>query len=88
MFKTAPGTKVITFTGDGKVESETYITMPQEDVEAGYSHEDDYRMSADDYYAHVVEMFIGWHEHEEVKTAIGQRRLKRLSGSNRCMTIL
>ncbi|PAD43564.1 FIMAH domain-containing protein [Shouchella clausii] len=80
MFKTAPGTKVITFTGDGKVESETYITMPQEDVEAGYSHEDDYRMSADDYYAHVVEMFIGWHEHEEVKNGNWPETLEEAFG--------
>src|SRR5690606_14432937 len=31
-----------------------------------YSHDDDYRMSADDYYAHLVEMFLGWSEREEV----------------------
>ncbi|WP_185971074.1 FIMAH domain-containing protein [Alkalicoccobacillus porphyridii] len=66
MFKTAPGTKIMTFDENGEVESEEYITMPQEDIERGYSHQDDYRMSADDYYQHVVEMFKGWHEHEEV----------------------
>lgn len=66
MFKTAPGTKVFTFDENGDVVSEEYITMPAEDVEAGYSHDDDYRMSADDYYEHVVKMFMSWHEHEEV----------------------
>lgn len=66
MFKTAPGTKVIKFNGEGDVVSEEYITMPQEDIEAGYSNTDDYRMSSEDYYNHVVEMFMGWHEHEEV----------------------
>lgn len=57
MMKTAPGTVA----GDGE-----HITMPQEDLDAGYSHDDDYRLSADDYYEHVVEMFRGWHEHPEV----------------------
>lgn len=57
MMKTAPGTVA----GDGE-----HITMPQEDLDAGYSPEDDYRMSADDYYEHVVEVFRGWHEHPEV----------------------
>ncbi|MDQ0207816.1 rhamnogalacturonan lyase family protein [Alkalicoccobacillus murimartini] len=66
MFKTAPGTKIMTFDENGEVESEDYITMPEEDVSKGYSHEDDYRMSSDDYYQHVVQMFKGWHEHEEV----------------------
>ncbi|WYP27101.1 rhamnogalacturonan lyase [Alkalihalobacillus sp. FSL W8-0930] len=66
MFKTAPGTKIIKYSDDGTVESEEYITMPEEDLAEGYSHEDDYRMSSDDYYEHLVEMFMGWHEHEEV----------------------
>lgn len=66
MFKTAPGTKVINFDKAGKVTSEEYITMPQKDIDAGYSNEDDYRMSREDYYNHVVKMFMGWTEHEEV----------------------
>ncbi|XVV07348.1 hypothetical protein ACQPW3_18980 [Actinosynnema sp. CA-248983] len=40
--------------------------MPREDVEAGYSHQDDYRLSAADYRRHVVDMFLGWHNHPEV----------------------
>lgn len=67
MFKTAPGTKVISYDDDGEAVSEQYVTMPAEDREAGYSHDDDYRLSSDGYYAHVVEMFLGWHEHPEVR---------------------
>ncbi len=66
MFKTAPGTKIIKFDGQGAVTSEQYITMPQADIAAGYSHTDDYRVSRQDYYNHVVEMFMGWQSHEEV----------------------
>jgi rhamnogalacturonan endolyase len=57
MFKTAPGTK------DGRGR---HITMPAEDIRAGYAHSDDYRLSAAGYYAHVVAMFEGWHRHPEV----------------------
>lgn len=66
MLKTAPGTKTIKFDKEGDQAAEEYITMPQEDIEAGYSHDDDYRMSSEDYYDHIVEMFMGWHEHEQV----------------------
>jgi rhamnogalacturonan endolyase len=66
MFKTAPGTKVMKFDKAGNITSEKYITMPQKDIDAGYSNEDDYRLSKDDYYNHVVDMFLNWHEHEEV----------------------
>ncbi|MDQ0062750.1 rhamnogalacturonan lyase [Paenibacillus harenae] len=67
MMKTAPGTKITTFDKEGNVSSEKYISMPEEDIEAGYSNTDDYRMSRDDYYEHMVEKFMGWSEHEEVK---------------------
>lgn len=67
MMKTAPGTKVIRYGPAGEVVSETYITMPAEDVQAGYSHQDDYRMSSKDYYEHLVNLFMRWHEHEEVQ---------------------
>ena len=66
MLKTAPGTKSITYNPDGTVASEQYITMPEEDLEAGYAQTDDYRMSAADYQDHLVEMFQGWTEHPEV----------------------
>jgi hypothetical protein len=67
IFKTAPGTKVIRYDQEGRPSSEAYITMPPEDIEAGYSHQDDYRMSSEDYYEHIVRMFLRWHSHEEVK---------------------
>jgi rhamnogalacturonan endolyase len=66
MFKTAPGTKIMHFDQHGDVASEKYITLPQKDIEAGYSNQDDYRMSRQDYYNYVVKMFMGWHQHEEV----------------------
>lgn len=66
MLKTAPGTRSTSYAPDGTNENEGYITMPESDVAAGYSHADDYRMSAADYHAHLVAMFEGWTEHPEV----------------------
>lgn len=66
MFKTAPGTKITQYDRDGKVVSERYITIPEEDRKAGVTHQDDYRFSAEDYYQYLVEVFQGWHEHPEV----------------------
>ncbi|MFD1955545.1 rhamnogalacturonan lyase [Paenibacillus thailandensis] len=80
MFKTAPGTKVLKYGMDGKVESESYITMPKEDIAAGYSNEDDYRLSAADYYDHVVDMFMGWHDRQEVKDGIWPATLEECFG--------
>ncbi|MFD5824635.1 rhamnogalacturonan lyase [Lentzea sp. NPDC060358] len=57
MTKTAPGTR------DGRGR---YVTMPREDVRAGYAHTDDHRLSPDGYRAHLVEVFRGWHAHPEV----------------------
>jgi len=66
MLKTAPGTRSITYAADGSVVSEKYITMPESDIEAGYANTDDYRLSAADYEAHLVDMFLGWTERPEV----------------------
>lgn len=66
MLKTAPGTKSVQYTADGSVASESYITLPKDDRKAGYSNDDDYRLSAADYEQHLVEMFLGWSEREEV----------------------
>ncbi|HEX7301874.1 rhamnogalacturonan lyase [Lentzea sp.] len=57
MTKTAPGTR------DGRGR---YVTMPREDVRAGFSHTDDYRLSADGYRTHLVEVFRGWQAHPEI----------------------
>ncbi|WP_455836448.1 rhamnogalacturonan lyase [Pseudarthrobacter siccitolerans] len=67
MMKTAPGTKSTNFNADGSVASENFISLLQSDINAGYSDSDDYRMSAADYYQHMVKTFQGWTEHPEVK---------------------
>lgn len=66
MLKTAPGTKSVQFAADGSVKKESYITLPKADRRAGYSNDDDYRLSAADYEEHLVEMFLGWSERDEV----------------------
>ncbi|MFC3300016.1 rhamnogalacturonan lyase [Arthrobacter agilis] len=66
MMKTAPGTKTTTYGPDGEVIAEEYVTLPESDVAAGVQHSDDYRMSADGYFEHVVDMFQGWRDHPEV----------------------
>lgn len=63
VFKTAPGTKVIKYIDGDQTKgilSETYITLPAEDVAAGVTHQDDYRYTVDQFYNHVVEMFMDW----------------------------
>ncbi|PXV96169.1 hypothetical protein C8E03_101804 [Lachnotalea glycerini] len=64
--KTAPGTKMIIYHKDGFIKSEHYITMPKSDLQKGYSHFDHYACSADDYFQHMVELFMSWHQHSEV----------------------
>ncbi len=66
MFKTAPGTKITRYAKDGRELSTRYVTLPKADVKAGYTNTDDYRMSAADYYQHLVDMFVGWNTHPEV----------------------
>lgn len=66
MFKTAPGTRTIRFDDAGEIVWERYITMPAEDIRAGYSHDDDYRLSNADYVERLVKVFMSWHEHERV----------------------
>ncbi len=66
--KTAPGTKMTVYGEDGAVRSERYITLPPEDVKAGYANTDDYVCSAQDYRRHMAETFLRWHEHPEVKS--------------------
>ncbi len=65
--KTAPGTRMTSFWADGSIKEERYITMPQVDLEAGYSHEDNYVCSAQDYKCHLITTFMEWHAHPEVK---------------------
>ena len=55
--KTAPGTVMTRFAPDGTVLSRRYITMPQKDLDAGYSHADNYVCTAQDYRLHMAEIF-------------------------------
>lgn len=64
--KTAPGTKMTVYREDGSIEKAFYVTMPEADVKAGCSHEDDYVCSAKDYREYLVEVFMGWDKHSEV----------------------
>ena len=64
--KTAPGTCMTQYHADGSIKRQFYVTMPESDVAAGVTHEDNYVCSAADYRAHVVDMFMGWHQHPEV----------------------
>ena len=64
--KTAPGTVMTRYNPDCSVLSRAFVTMPQRDLDAGYSHEDNYVCSAESYRAHVADMFEGWHRHPEV----------------------
>ncbi|MBD1592804.1 rhamnogalacturonan lyase [Arthrobacter sp. S1_S22] len=81
MMKTAPGTKSTGFKADGSVASENFISLLQQDIEAGYSNSDDYRMSAADYYRHMVQTFQGWTEHPEVKAGNWPATLEEAFGT-------
>ncbi len=65
--KTAPGTRMTRYGADGKELETYYITMPEEDLEAGYSHEDSYVCSSETYRLHLVETFRTWQDHPEVR---------------------
>ncbi|MFS0865818.1 rhamnogalacturonan lyase [Microbacterium sp. 179-B 1A2 NHS] len=66
MLKTAPGTSSTAYTKNGKAKKASFVTMPKADRRAGYAHSDDYRLSAADYREHLVELFEGWSERDEV----------------------
>ena len=64
--KTAPGTKMTVYREDGSVRSESFITMPERDVLAGYGHGDDYACTPEDYREYLIGVFENWHLHPEV----------------------
>lgn len=66
--KTAPGTCMTVYNEEGGVQSRKFITLPEADAASGVTHEDNYVCSAADYYEHIVKLFQGWHELEEVKS--------------------
>lgn len=78
--KTAPGTKMARFAPDGTVLSSRYITMPTEDLKAGFSHTDNYVCSAADYREHLIQVFADWHDHPEVKAGHWPQTLEQCFG--------
>lgn len=64
--KTAPGTKMTFYKADGTIEKEAFITMPEEDLQAGVTHESNFVCSAEDYRQHLAKVFETWAEHPEV----------------------
>lgn len=64
--KTAPGTRMIRYDSNGNVKSETYIMMPDRDIKKGYTHQDNYVCSADDYKNHLIDTFLNWQNQKEV----------------------
>ncbi|MDQ0729785.1 rhamnogalacturonan lyase [Arthrobacter sp. B1I2] len=80
MMKTAPGTRSTSFNADGSVAASSFISLLQSDLDAGYSNTDDYRMSAADYYQHMVKTFQGWTEHPEVKAGHWPATLEQAFG--------
>ena len=78
--KTAPGTKMTVFGSDGSVVSEKYITIPERDVKAGVTHDDDYVCSAKDFYDYTVKRFMNWGEHPEVKNGHWPKTLEECFG--------
>ena len=64
--KTAPGTKMTRYKGDGQILEEHFITMPEADILAGVSHESNFVCSANDYREHMADVFRHWQEHPEV----------------------
>ncbi len=78
--KTAPGTKMTVYNEDGSVKSEKYITMPRRDLDAGYSNEDNYVWSAEDYFNYLVKTFMGWQDQKEVKEGQWPKTLEECFG--------
>ncbi|WP_432493208.1 rhamnogalacturonan lyase [Kineococcus auxinigenes] len=65
MLKTAPGTSSTRYV-DGEAAGTRPITLLPQDVAAGVSHADDYRLSAAGYREHLIGVLRGWHAHPEV----------------------
>ncbi|MFF3494730.1 rhamnogalacturonan lyase [Streptomyces sp. NPDC002795] len=82
MMKTAPGTSITRYDADGNVTSRRYVTMPRADVRAGYSHQDDYRLSAEEYQDHLVEMFQNWREQPEVAAGNWPATIEKALGAD------
>lgn len=64
ILKTAPGTKSTTYGPNGTTEK--YVSIPERDLEAGVTNDDDYRLSNAGYRAHLAEVFQSWSARDEV----------------------
>ncbi|MWV47818.1 rhamnogalacturonan lyase [Rathayibacter sp. VKM Ac-2803] len=78
MTKTAPGTVTIPGGDPSRAES---ITLLPEDVAAGVTPADDYRMSAADYREHLIGVFEGWSTREEVTSGQWPATLEEAFGT-------
>ena len=78
--KTAPGTRMTVYNEDGSVKSERFITMPEKDIEAGYSHGDEYACSPGDYRENLISLFLSWRDHPEVKRRLWPQRVEECFG--------
>ena len=78
--KTAPGTCMHFFDEKGNETGSRFITIPQEDIEKGISHDDNYVCSAKDYAEHMKELFLGWQDHPEVKNGHWPKTLEECFG--------
>ena len=78
--KTAPGTNITVYAEDGSVKSRRFITMPQADLEAGWSHEDRYACSPADYRENLIQTFLNWREHPEVRRKMWPQRAEDCFG--------
>lgn len=78
--KTAPGTKMTLYGSGGEPTEEFFVTMPEEDLMHGYSHQDCYVCSGDDYRRHLIEVFRSWTEHKEVKAGHWPKTLEQYFG--------
>ena len=82
--KTAPGTHMTLYSENGELREEFFVTMPEEDLKHGYSHEDSYVCSSKDYQSHLVNVFQSWTQQEEVKAGNWPSTLEQCFGiSNR-----
>ncbi|MFD6278973.1 rhamnogalacturonan lyase [Streptomyces sp. NPDC060209] len=80
MLKTAPGTSVTRYGADGEPVSRRYITMPRKDRAAGYTHEDNYQLSAPGFRDHLVKVFMGWSTHPEVEAGTWPATIEKALG--------
>jgi len=61
-----PGTYSYWVRGDGYYNVCKIFNVTQKDLDAGYSHADNYVCTAQDYRLHMAEVFRRWHTHPEV----------------------